>query len=57
MVRRRFFTFVLAVLISSMCSDELAGENITGHAEQLTLFAFSVFNGFQLTHRADGAVE
>lgn len=57
MVRKRFFTFVLAVLISATCSDKLAGENITGHAERLTLFAFSVFDGFQLTHRADGAVE
>ena len=57
MVRKRFFTFVLAVLISATCSDKLAGEDITGHAEQLTLFAFSVFDGFQLTHRADGAVE
>jgi hypothetical protein len=56
-VRKRFFTFVLAVLISATCSDKLAGENITGHAERLSLFAFSVFDGFQLAHRADGAVE
>jgi hypothetical protein len=57
MVRKHFFTFVLAVLFSAACSDELAAKNRTGHAERLTLFAFSVFDGLQLAHRADGAVE
>jgi len=56
-MRKRFFTFVLAVLISAACSDKLAAENTTWHAERLSLFGFSVFDGFQLAHRADGAVE